>query len=109
MNSNLWVLSVPLAVFSRFTNTQSVVWDKAGKAVRHEMKSTVETMLSPLESFQQTGQMSAGSHSVRKAGIDQHACECCAGLHFHNLLFCPICILLILLYTTLSMIILLRE
>lgn len=109
MNSNLWVLSVPLAVFSRFTNTQPVVWDKAGKAVRHEMKSTAETMLSPLESFQQTGQMSAGSHSVRKAGIDQHACECCAGLHFHNLLFCPICILLILLYTTLSMIILLRE
>lgn len=73
MNSILWVSSVPLAIFSRFTNTRSVVWDKAGKAVRHEMKHTEETMLSPLESFQQTGQMYAGSHSVIKTGLDQHA------------------------------------
>lgn len=28
MNSNLWVLSFHLAVFSRFTNAYSVVWDK---------------------------------------------------------------------------------
>lgn len=58
INSILWVLSVPLAIYPRFTNKQSLVLAMARKAIRHEIKSTVEIVLSlSLERFQHSGRM----------------------------------------------------
>lgn len=72
----MWVLSVPLAILSRFTNKQSLVWDVARKAVTRELKSRVDAVLSlSLESFQDIGQRTPGSHSVIITGMDQHSCK----------------------------------
>lgn len=96
----------------KFTNNrQYLVWNKARNAVRREMKGTVEIMSSlSLESFQHTGQMWAGWHSVIFIRIDSCFCECWACVCFHDFLFGGLVyILLIFLHAILSIIILLRE
>ena len=66
-----------LAIFFRFTNKQSLAWGIVRKTVRHETRNTVKIVLSlSLESFQHTGQMFTGSHSVICTDRDLHSCFC---------------------------------
>jgi len=66
-----------LAIFFRFTNKQSLAWGIVRKTVRHEIRNTVKIVLSlSLESFQHTGQMFTGSHSVICTDRDLHSCFC---------------------------------